>query len=420
MSYNKTKIKEGIILHTINTDKFKTNLISVFLTTKLKREDITLKALMLSVLRRGTQNLKTQAEISEALEDLYGANFDCGIDKIADNHVLKFYIESLNENYLYEKEDTLSKSINILSDIVFNPLTENESFCKQYVEEEKINLKQIIEGKKDNKAQYSTDRCIEEMFKGVPYGLYKYGYVEDLEKIDAKELYAEYKKLIENCQIDIFVSGNIESKDIEKIITENSLINKLQPREINVYEEIEPKDLQNNVVKEEMQISQGKLVIGLNVPDDNKSAVTIYNAILGGGANSKLFQNVREKASLAYTAGSIYIKTKNKILIKSGIEPKNYEKAVEIIKKQLEDIKNGEFTDKNIQDAKELVIAGYKSMQDEQDSEISFYFNAEMQQDNNSIEQRIEDFKKVSKEDIVEAAKQITVNTVYFLTEENA
>ena len=218
MNYKKTKINDGIILHTINTEKFKTNLISIFLTSKLTREDITKKALILTLLRRGTKTMPTQEEISKALEDLYGANFDCGIDKIGDNHVLKFYVESVNENYLYKKEETLEKSIQILMEMVFNPLTKNGGFKEEYLAEEKENLKRLIEGKKDNKAQYSTQRCIEEMYKNQPYGLYKYGNIEELENLDRKTLYDYYKRLINNCRIDLIISGdNIENIEVPDI-----------------------------------------------------------------------------------------------------------------------------------------------------------------------------------------------------------
>ena len=74
--------------------------------------------------------------------------------------------------------------------------------------EEMYNIKQRIEGKIDNKARYAIDRCIEEMYKDKPFGLYKFGYVEDLEKIDKNDLYNYYKELINSCKIDIFISGN--------------------------------------------------------------------------------------------------------------------------------------------------------------------------------------------------------------------
>ena len=420
MNLETTDIKEGIRLHKIKTNKYKTNLMSVFLTSKLSRDDITKKALILTVLRRGTNNLKTQEEISKKLEELYGASFDCGIDKLGDKHVLKFYVESLNEQYLYRKEDILNQSLNILFDIVFNPLLENGAFKQEYIDEEKQNLRIIIEGQKDNKAAYATQRCIEEMYKEKPYGLYKYGYVEDLEKIDSKNLYEAYLDLIKSCKIDIFVSGDFDEKTLEEKVKSNQQISKLEPRKVEYLdEESESSNTQEeNVVRENMQISQGKLNIGLDVLSDNKSAVSVYNAILGGGANSKLFQNVREKASLAYSAGSIYIKPKSKIIIKTGIEHKNYEKALQIIKEQIDDMKNGKFSDEDIQHAKELIIASFKAMQDEQDSEISFYFGREIQKESKDIDKQIKEVSEVTKQNIVDVANKIKINTIFFLTRE--
>ena len=420
MNLETTDIKEGIRLHKIKTNKYKTNLMSVFLTSKLSRDDITKKALILTVLRRGTNNLKTQEEISKKLEELYGASFDCGIDKLGDKHVLKFYVESLNEQYLYQKEDILNQSLNILFDIVFNPLLENGAFKQEYIDEEKQNLRIIIEGQKDNKAAYATQRCIEEMYKEKPYGLYKYGYVEDLEKIDSKNLYETYLDLIKTCKIDIFVSGDFDEKTLEEKVKSNQQISKLEPRKVEYLdEESESSNTQEeNVVRENMQISQGKLNIGLDVLSDNKSAVSVYNAILGGGANSKLFQNVREKASLAYSAGSIYIKPKSKIIIKTGIEHKNYEKALQIIKEQIDDMKNGKFSDEDIQHAKELIIASFKAMQDEQDSEISFYFGREIQKESKDIDKQIKEVSEVTKQNIVDVANKIKINTIFFLTRE--
>ena len=420
MNLETIDIKEGIRLHKIKTNKYKTNLMSVFLTSKLSRDDITKKALILTVLRRGTNNLKTQEEISKKLEELYGASFDCGIDKLGDKHVLKFYVESLNEQYLYQKEDILNQSLNILFDIVFNPLLENGAFKQEYIDEEKQNLRIIIEGQKDNKAAYATQRCIEEMYKEKPYGLYKYGYVEDLEKIDSKNLYEAYLNLIKTCKIDIFVSGDFDEKTLEEKVKSNQQISKLEPRKVEYLdEESESSNTQEeNVVRENMQISQGKLNIGLDVLSDNKSAVSVYNAILGGGANSKLFQNVREKASLAYSAGSIYIKPKSKIIIKTGIEHKNYDKALQIIKEQIDDMKNGKFSDEDIQHAKELIIASFKAMQDEQDSEISFYFGREIQKESKDIDKQIKEVSEVTKQNIVDVANKIKINTIFFLTRE--
>lgn len=381
MNYIKKEVKQGINLHNINTNKFKTNLYAVFLATPLSRENVTKNALLTAVLRRGTKNIESQVLISKKLEEMYGASFDCGIEKTGDNHIIKFYLETINEAFLPEKEELDKKCIELLFDIILNPLVQNDGFKPEYLESEKKKLKQIIEGKIDNKRTYSFERCVEEMFKDEPYGLYKFGYVEDLEKITPQNLYQYYKELIKKCKIDIFVSGNLKDTDINNLIENNAEIKALEARKSEYVENKENSEKipvrEEKVVEEKMQVGQGNLVIGLSLNsrmENEKFVASVYNAILGGGANSKLFQNVREKNSLAYTAGSTFRRQKNTIFVRCGIEIDNYNKALETIKEQIEDMKNGEFTTEDIENAKKLIIASVKGISSEQDTEITYYY----------------------------------------------
>ena len=419
MNYNEKEIKKGIKLHEIQTDKFKTNLIAIFLSMPITKENVTKNSLLSAVLRRGSKNMPTQEQISQELEEMYGASFDCGLDKTGDNHILKFYLESVNDKFLPQTDENMLKtSIEKLLEIVFNPLVENGAFKEEYVKQEKENVKRIIEGKPDNKARYAFDRCIEEMYKDEPYGLYKYGYIEDLESITGQDLYNYYQTMIAECKIDIFVSGNIS--EVRGIIEQNENIQKLQEREPNYkINNVEPKEeVEEKEVIEEMEVTQGKLTIGLDLHLENeeqKYDAMLYNAILGGTANSKMFQEVREKASLAYTAGSNYVRYKSNVFIKCGIEIKNYEKAMEIIRKQLEDMKNGVFTDEDISNAKKGIISGIKSIDDEQDTEITYFFGQELTDTKTTLDEYIQKIEKVTKENIIEIANSVNINTIYFL-----
>jgi len=420
MKYNEIDIKEGIKLHTIKTDKFKTNLVAVFLTTKLSRGNVTKNALISMILRRGCKKMPTQEEISKEMEEMYGASFDCGLDKTGDNQVLKFYIESINDNFLPKQgENILEKSIKNILEIIFNPYTENDSFKNEYIEQEKNNLKQRIEGKIDNKARYAMDRCIEEMYKDKPFGLYKFGYIDDLESINGKNLYQYYKELINSCKLDIFVSGNINEK-VENIVKQDENIIKLLDRnaEYTVPKLESKQEKQEEIVTESMDVTQGKLLLGLDVNIDDeklKYDTLIYNSILGGSANSKMFQNVREKAHLAYVASSSYLRYKSNIFVNCGIEIGNYEKALELIRKQIDDMKKGKFTDKDIEDAKTGIIANIKTIADEQDTELTYYFGQELSQNKTSVEEYEEKINNVSKEDIINIANKVSINIVYFL-----
>ena len=422
MSYEIKEIKKGIKIHFIQTNKFKTNLFAIFLTTPICRQTVTQTALIPAVLRMGTANLKSQEKISIELENMFGATLDGGVEKIGDNQVIKFYLETLNDNYVPNNKNLATKSIELLLDVIFNPLTENGGFKKEIVETEKNTIKRLIDGKIDNKDLYSYTRCIEEMYKDKPYGLYKYGYIEDLASINEKNLYDDYKKIINEAKIDIFISGNFESEQILDIISSNENIKKIQERNdthiINTEETEKKEKVEIKTIKEEKDVTQGKLVIGLDIDynePNSKYAMCIYNVILGESATSKLFQNVREKAGLAYSARSTYLRQKNNIFIRAGIEIKNYEKALNIIKEQLEDMKNGKFTDEDIANAKKYMIAGIKTLQDEQDSEITYYIGQEISGKLLSFDEYTNKIHWVSREDVIKIANSININTIYFL-----
>lgn len=394
----------------LQTNKFKTNLCSVFLTLPLKKETVTKNALLVSVLRRGTKNLTTQEDISKKLEEMYGAGFNCGVDKIGNYHVLKFYLETLDNKYVLNNENNLQDGIDLLLEIIFNPLIENEAFKKEYVEQEKENLSKMLLSRKDNKASYAIERLIEEMFDGEPYSLYKYGNIEDLKNIDEKNLYEYYKKIIKESKVDLFILG----ENIENIKIPNIKTNLLEKIDIKHF-----KTGKTKIVKENLDVTQGKLIIGLNAPNTNKMAVSLFNTVLGGGANSKLFQNVREKESLAYSASSSYIRRQNTILIKTGIEIANYEKTLNIIKKQLEEMKNGNISDEEFDAAKELLISSISLISESAEDMIAFYFDQSLFEENLTVQDYIMKLKNITKEQIIEIAKQVTMDTIYFLKRED-
>lgn len=421
MQYSQKEIKKGIKVHKIDTDKFKTNLIAVFLTTRLTRENVTKNAMISTILRRGSKNMTSQEEISKQMEEMYGASFDCGLDKTGDNQILKFYIENVNDDFIAEHEENMLKNaIQKLLEIVFNPYIENGEFKKEYIDQEKNNIKQKIEGKIDNKARYALNRCIEEMYKNEPFGLFKFGYVEDLEKIDGKNLYEYYKKLIKECKIDIFVSG-ILPENMEQIIEQNENISNLEDRNPDyIMPSIVDRktNQEENIVTESMEVTQGKLVLGLDVNLENENQkydALLYNSILGGTANSKLFQNVREKANLAYVASSSYLRQKNNIFINCGIEIANYDKALDIVKKQIEDMKKGNFSEEDIKNAKKGIISTINLIDDEQDTAITYYFGQELSEHKIEPDEYKQKIEKIQKEDIVKIANSVSINTTYFL-----
>ena len=392
----------------IETKKFKTNVYALYLTIPLTKENVTYNALIPTVLKRGCKKYNNQLEISKKLEEMYDATFGIGITKVGNNEVLKFYLESLNNNYLPNNEDLSKTSIEMLLNIVMKPYLVNGKFDDDYVEQEKENLKKVIESRKDNKDTYATNRLLEEMFKEEPYGLYKFGNIDEIDNITSEKLYEKYKELIKNSEKYLYIVGDVENLNIESY--------NIDEKEITISKEFPVKiSEKENIVKEQMDVTQGKLVIGLNTPNNKQEVIALYNTILGKGANSKLFLNVREKEGLAYSAGSTYLKRNNAIIISTGIEVSKYNKAVEVIKNQLKDMEDGNITEKEMKDAKQFINAGLNLINESSENMIEYRFDKELYNEEIDIEKYRKKIEEIKKEDIVKVAKQIKIDTIYFL-----
>lgn len=392
----------------IETKKFKTNVYALYLTIPLTKENVTYNALIPTVLKRGCEKYNNQLEISKKLEEMYDATFGIGITKVGNNEVLKFYLESLNNNYLPNNEDLSKTSIEMLLNIVMKPYLVNGKFDDDYVEQEKENLKKVIESRKDNKDTYATNRLLEEMFKEEPYGLYKFGNIDEIDNITSEKLYEKYKELIKNSEKYLYIVGDVENLNIESY--------NIDEKEITISKEFLVKiSEKENIVKEQMDVTQGKLVIGLNTPNNKQEVIALYNTILGKGANSKLFLNVREKEGLAYSAGSTYLKRNNAIIISTGIEVSKYNKAVEVIKNQLKDMENGNITEKEMKDAKQFINAGLNLINESSENMIEYRFDKDLYNEEIDIEKYRKEIEEIKKEDIVKVAKQIKIDTIYFL-----
>lgn len=419
MEENIIKIGNNIFLHEMDGERFKTNFIAGFFLSDLCKEKITINALIPAVLMSGTKNLPTLKDINSKLDELYGATMDASSDKIGDKQALQFYITTIDDKYALNGEPLLEDSIKLLLELIYNPLLIDGKFNKEYVEKEKENLKELIKARGNEKSQYAISRCIEEMFKGEPYGVYKYGNIEDLENINEENLYEQYKWILENSEIHFYVSSS--SKIDEKwfdVCKEYSNSNIVKTATIN---EFKAKENISNII-EKQDVTQGKLVLGYNLNINTKEdlyKVQVYNAILGSSSNSKMFQNVREKESLAYTARSMYIKHKAAMLIFAGIEIDKHDKALEIIEKQVEDMKNGEFSDEDIKDAKVFLENIMNSYKDSQDVLIDSSMGQIIMGMNDSIEEMKKKINDVTREDILYVANRVHLNTKYFLTAEN-
>lgn len=417
LNLKRINISKGINLNIIETNKFKTNLISIYFIRPLTRDEVTKNALIPLILRRGTNKYKTNLEIERKLEYMYGSELSMGVSKKGERHLLRFTLESPSESYIDNKEIFL-ESIDLLKEIIYNPYLEMDSFSERYIDQEKDNLRKRIESRINDKREYAIERCIEEMCKNEKFSIYDYGYIEDLSGINSRNLYDHYKKVIQTSPIEIFAVGKI-SDDVLKSINDNFKFDRENiidiPRE-KIVSFIQTK----NMVYEDMDVNQGKLIMGYrsSIPYEDKlyDAFLIASDILGGGPNSKLFRNVREKESLAYYINSKVFKYKSIMMIDAGIDFDKFEKTIEIIRKETDDMKKGLFTDEDISVSKKSISTSIKSIVDSNYLISEFFLSQLLTGDNRTIDEMISDIEKVSKDKVVEASNKLNLDTIYFLS----
>ena len=419
MNIKEVEINNGVTLHIIKTDRFKTNCIFINLLSKLDRSTITKNALLPLVLRRGTKNYPTMKDISIKLEDMYGASLDANTEKVGNYAVIQFMMDMISDEYTLDKINILKDGIGLIDEVLLNPYIENGCFKKEYVEQEKETLKELINSKINDKSSYASDRTVEEMYANSPYGIYKLGYVEDLDGITEKNLYDYYKNLLQTSIIHIYVSGNVDEAYTEEVIKND--FNSIE-RQFDRNQEENSKDVFDNdrEVIERQNVIQGKLVFGYEYKSDNLTddfyKMALYSAILGGTASSKLFNNVREKKSLAYTIRSQYIKHKGALFVSAGIEINNFDVAKESILKEIEDMRIGNITDEELNDARVNLITAYRTFNDSQSALIGWLIGQRILGAPEDVDVVIEKLQEVTKEEIVEAANRLVPRITYFLT----
>lgn len=419
MKNNKTiNLGKGINLTLIPEEKFKSNLVSIYIQRILDRDEVTMNALLPSIIKSGSEKYPSAREMSYHQDDLYGVSIGADSSKRGESQVITFKIISTDEEYLDEK--IFKKVVKYLDEVVNHPLVIDGGFKEEYVAIEKENLKNRIESIINDKGRYAVERAREEMFKNEKYGISDLGYLEDIDKITAKGLYEHYVNIMKTSPIDIVVEGNFDEDEIVEIISNGFDFHRENIIEIPRADFIKKVD-EIKVIKEEMDITQGKLVMGYRCNVDYKDEFKYYSLfvgsnVLGGGPHSKLFVNVREKESLCYYIYSSLEKYKTSMFISSGIESENYDKTVELIGEQLKSLKEGKISDEELLNSKSAIISSLKTIKDSLGGSSDFYFSQSMGGTNTTVEKIIEMIEKVTVSDIVETFKNIELDTIYFLS----
>ncbi|MCA0988104.1 EF-P 5-aminopentanol modification-associated protein YfmF [Guptibacillus algicola] len=413
----------GLTLHKIQTEKYKTTTVVMQFKSRLSEETVTKRALLPYVLQSGTENYPSSKALRTELEKLYGATLGVDLAKKGDFHIMTFRMDFANEKFLSEDKPLLKKALGLFADVVMNPKKVDGAFDSSIVDKEKRTLKQRIQSIYDDKMRYSNMRLTQEMFPNEPFGLHVYGIKEQIDQIDANNLYEYYEKVCNEDEIDLYFVGDLDEISIKDLVTDLFPL-KERTEASSAITEKAPLEVKEREVQEEQEIKQGKLHMGfrsgVSYADDDYYALQVFNGMFGGFSHSKLFRNVREKESLAYYAASRYESHKGLIIVMSGIEFKNYNKTVDIIKEQLTAMQNGDFNDEEMNQTKTMIRNQLLETVDDAKGMVELLYHGVVSQKLRSLEEWLDGIDAVTTEDVKRVADQVKLDTVYFLKGEGA
>ena len=415
----RVQINDNISITGISMSKLKTTSMGVYIHRPLCEDEASFNALLPLVLKRGSELCPDQESIAKYLDGLYGATMGASVLKRGEDQIIYFDAETISDRFAPDGEKLLSELIKLVMSVIFSPVTADGAFLEKYIDQEKINACDRIDAFVNEKRQYASQRCQQETARGTNFAVMHYGDKDRINKITAKSLYDHYKSIITSSVIDIYICGDYDlnaAADAVKKYTDNIDFSKAEIPHTDIIERSSEKV---HEVTEKMDVAQGKLAIGFLTNTSAESsdiyALTVFNSIFGAGAHSKLFNNVREKLSLAYYASSQLEKFKGILTVNAGIEFANFDKAYNETMIQLEEIRKGNITAHEFEASISSILNLCNSYYDDQRALVSYYVSSRISGSQDTLEEYIEKIKKVTVEDVINVSKKIQLDTVYFL-----
>ncbi len=413
------KIQEGVYFTHIPETKFKDTRISISFFSPLKKENLSANALLPDLLSHGCKTYPSLRMVNQRLEELYGSKISSSIAKIGDYQVMSLSAIGPDDNFVPSASNNIQNLFDLLCMMVFEPNINENSFNKEDVEREKYQLIEEIKSEKSDKKFYARQRCEEIMCKNELYGFNELGTIENAQKLTPDEIYSAWKNLLSESHIEIIMTGAGAYEPLVKKIKEKfsviarSYISGPPTKIIESASEV-------TTVRENQNLVQGKLVMGFRTkianPSADVSAFKVLNALFGGTPQSKLFMNVREKLSLCYYCSSRYNSHKGIMLVESGVENHNIEKAKKEILEQLKDITLGNFSDTELAETKLFLTQALRRSNDKLSALGQYYLLQAFDEKKKNFEDLIKEISEVTREKVIELSSNITLDTIYILS----
>lgn len=359
----------GVTLDFIASKQFKTSRINLtFVTAAVSKKTVALRTLIANMLEVSSQKYPDQKAISDQLAFLYGATFGTSVNRRGNLHLVNFEMRVVNDHYLKEKQQLLTEAINFLQELIFNPLVTNQAFDQAMFTLQQKNLIAYLESIKDNKQAYALQKLQQAYFEDPVHQVPPYGDKENLAALTAAECYAYYQEMLAHDEVIITLSGDFASDEVLAAIAQL----KFTPRTVGKYQLTYKQTARNKLVayEEQQDLNQSKLDLAYHFPVEYRGkyhyAALVFNALFGGSALSKLFTNVREKASLAYYANSSFDSLRQVLFVQTGIQADKKQQVLDLIEQQLAALVAGDVEAQLLANIKQELITDYEIRQDSQ------------------------------------------------------
>ena len=418
MFFNRSELCRGVHLNIINTNKFKKNFVNVNFVLPHKKEYAALSSVLADVLTRATKSFPHLRDVERELDECYGAQLSAFSSLKGESKIISVSMDSIGDCYALGSDKIFERSCRLLYEVLFSPYMENGAFSVEYVESEKDKLLASVGRRKNSKRHYALDSCKKNMCSNEPFGIPSYGSEEDIRAVTAQGLYDFYKYMLECASVELFFVGQEDEKKVKKIFSDmfgniprKSYLPQQYPTAVPAGE---PK-----YICEQADYKQSVLVMGFrtNISRENeqKYAFSVFNAVFGSGVNSKLFKVVREKMHLCYYASCSPELAKGVAFVSSGIDSSNEKITKEAILAQLAATKRGDFTDEDISDCKKALENAYKELYDSPDGLCGWYLGRVVFGDTECAESDAKKIGEVTREQIMEVAEKMQLDTVFML-----
>lgn len=412
---NRRKIADGVYFSSITDKRYKKNLISVAFSTQLSEDTATENVIVPVLLTKCNSKLTTYKAFNNKMSRLYASGIGGTAGRQYDLQTISFGAYYLDDIYALSGEKMTGIMTDILIDCLTSPVTENGVFSEKFVELEKKTVIDNIETAINDKRSYAIERAMKTICKGEPASVCSYGTVEKAKLITPDSAYKAYRRMLETMPCEIICTGCSDFDGVAEKFA--AAFEKIGRHDIeNTTIALSPVKTQTEEVTERLTVNQSKLVLGFKSHSDDDAALVLLQKIFGGTTSSKLFRNVREKMSLCYYCSAARNDLKGIMLVNSGVENENIEKTKEAVIDQLDEIKNGNFTNEDINFAEMAIKNDFKSVADSAGNVSNWYFDCIRKNDIVTPEEKLGRYLGVSKERIIAAAKSMVLDSVYVLT----